>query len=111
MGIMGRMLSQRRKPTGWVGRLVARGMNTSHSRLTDWGLKRLSIGKGFTILDIGCGGGITISKLARIATEGLREFLTSVGYAGVEVFEEYDNGWICAVGRKPTKCLDGKSPG
>ena len=45
-------------------------MNKSHSRLTDWGLGHVSIQPGHTILDIGCGGGRTISKLAAIATEG-----------------------------------------
>jgi SAM-dependent methyltransferase len=70
MGIMGRVLAQCRKPTGWLGRLVARGMNISHSKLADWGLSHVSVEKHFAILDIGCGGGGTIRKLARMATEG-----------------------------------------
>jgi SAM-dependent methyltransferase len=41
-------------------------MNSRHSKLTDWGLHRISI----TNHDIGCGGGRTIAKLAAIATEG-----------------------------------------
>ena len=45
-------------------------MNASHSKLTDWGLAHISVEKNHTILDIGCGGGRTISKLAAIATEG-----------------------------------------
>jgi len=45
-------------------------MNVSHSRVTNWGLSHISVGKNFTILDIGCGGGRTISKLAALATEG-----------------------------------------
>jgi ubiquinone/menaquinone biosynthesis C-methylase UbiE len=45
-------------------------MNISHYRLTAWGLSHLSIGKQDTILDVGCGGGGTIHKLARIATNG-----------------------------------------
>jgi ubiquinone/menaquinone biosynthesis C-methylase UbiE len=45
-------------------------MNISHSGLTDWGLKNVRIERNFTILDIGCGGGRTIQKLAAIATEG-----------------------------------------
>lgn len=46
-------------------------MNSSHSGLTDWGLKHVLIEKRFTILDVGCGGGRTIKKLAAIANEGL----------------------------------------
>ena len=70
MGMMSKMLRQCRKPTGWLGRMVARGMNLSHSAMTDWGLGQISIGRSDTILDVGCGGGGTVRKLARIATEG-----------------------------------------
>jgi len=45
-------------------------MNISHYRLTNWGLSHLSIRKQDTILDIGCGGGGTVHKLAKIATNG-----------------------------------------
>jgi len=64
------LLSQCRKPTGWLGRLVLWMWNSSHSDLTDWGLTRVSIEKHFAILDVGCGGGRTISKLAARAPEG-----------------------------------------
>lgn len=57
-------------PTGWLGRLVLRNMNSRHSKVTDWGLSHLSVGKSDTILDVGCGGGRTVSKLATAATEG-----------------------------------------
>lgn len=57
-------------------------MNKSHSSVTDWGLKHVVIGKGFTILDVGCGGGRTIQKLAAIATEGM---LCGVDYANGSV--------------------------
>ncbi len=45
-------------------------MNASHSNLTDWGLGHISIENYNTILDIGCGGGRTVNKLAAIATQG-----------------------------------------
>ena len=45
-------------------------MNAGHSELTDWGLRRISIKEHDTILDVGCGGGRTVSKLAAIATQG-----------------------------------------
>ena len=38
--------------------------------MTDWGLKHVTIASDAAILDIGCGGGRTIHKLAAIATEG-----------------------------------------
>jgi ubiquinone/menaquinone biosynthesis C-methylase UbiE len=45
-------------------------MNSRHSKVTDWGLSHISIGTHDSILDVGCGGGRTVSKLAAIATEG-----------------------------------------
>ncbi|MFN2217762.1 MAG: class I SAM-dependent methyltransferase [Anaerolineae bacterium] len=45
-------------------------MNISHAQMTDWGLGHISIGTSDTILDVGCGGGGTIRKLATIASEG-----------------------------------------
>ena len=58
------------KPTGWLGRFSLWRMNMSHSKLTDWGLEHVSIESRYTILDVGCGGGRTVNKLAAIATEG-----------------------------------------
>ena len=65
------LLREVRKPSRWVGRFFLWIMNHSHSSLTDWGLKHVTVGKTFTILDVGCGGGRTIQKLAAIATEGV----------------------------------------
>ena len=66
----GSLLSQCRKPSGWLGRLGLWRMNAQHSKLTDWGLEHVAIGEADTILDIGCGGGRTVSKLAVIAKRG-----------------------------------------
>jgi ubiquinone/menaquinone biosynthesis C-methylase UbiE len=45
-------------------------MNSRHSKVTDWGLSHISIDKHNTILDIGCGGGRTVNKLAAVAAQG-----------------------------------------
>jgi ubiquinone/menaquinone biosynthesis C-methylase UbiE len=58
------------KPTGWLGRFTLWRMNASHSKLTNWGLEHVSIENQSTILDVGCGGGRTVDKLAAIATQG-----------------------------------------
>lgn len=63
-------VTQCQKPTGFFGRLTLRRMNKSHSKVTDWGLSHVSIQPPFTILDVGCGGGRTVSKLAARATQG-----------------------------------------
>jgi ubiquinone/menaquinone biosynthesis C-methylase UbiE len=62
--------SQYKCPTGVLGRTVAAKMNTGHWDLTTWGLKHVNIKSGFAILDVGCGGGKTISRLARRASQG-----------------------------------------
>src|SRR5436309_11142875 len=62
--------SQCKKPRGWLGRWVLRNMNSRHSEVTDWGLAHISIGQNYTILDVGCGGGRTLSKLAEQTQQG-----------------------------------------
>lgn len=61
---------QCQKPSGWLGRLIVWNMNSRHSKVTDWGLAHVSIEPRDTILDVGCGGGRTVSKLAAAATQG-----------------------------------------
>jgi ubiquinone/menaquinone biosynthesis C-methylase UbiE len=73
---------QVRKPHRWIGRPFLWLMNASHSTLTDWGLQHVSIEKNFSILDVGCGGGRTIQKLAAIATDG---HVSGVDYASGSV--------------------------
>jgi len=41
-----------------------------HSGLTKWGLGFIDIARDIDALDIGCGGGRTVERLAGIATEG-----------------------------------------
>src|SRR5262245_26764030 len=64
------LLNQCRKPRGWPGRFFLWVWNINHSAVTDWGLKHVSIEKHYTVLDVGCGGGRTIHKLAAVVTEG-----------------------------------------
>ena len=45
-------------------------MNASHARLTDWALAQLAIRPNAAILDVGCGGGRTISRLATMVPQG-----------------------------------------
>jgi ubiquinone/menaquinone biosynthesis C-methylase UbiE len=45
-------------------------MNLTHAALTDWGLDQLAVGNATAILDIGCGGGRTVHRLAALAPGG-----------------------------------------
>jgi SAM-dependent methyltransferase len=75
---------QVRKPGRWVGRPFVWLMNVTHASVTDWGLTHVEIAPRFTILDVGCGGGKTIEKLAALANEGL---VFGVDYADGSVAE------------------------
>ncbi len=70
MGAFSKVLGQCRKPTGRFGRFMIWTFNIHHSKGTDWALQNVSIEKDATILDVGCGGGRTVYKLARIAAQG-----------------------------------------
>jgi ubiquinone/menaquinone biosynthesis C-methylase UbiE len=68
-------------------------MNISHSKLTDWGLQHVSIAPNFTILDVGCGGGRTASKLAAIATQG-KVYGVDFSDASVAASKKTNAQWI-----------------
>ncbi len=89
---------QVRKPSGWLGGLMARAMNLSHSKMTDWGLQHVSIAKQAEVLDVGCGGGWTVRKLAALASEGrvigLDYSATSVSVARQTNAKEVSDGRV-----------------
>jgi ubiquinone/menaquinone biosynthesis C-methylase UbiE len=70
MSLLEKMLGQSKKPRGGFGRFLVRGMNLGHSRLTKWGLGFIDIARDMDALDIGCGGGRTVARLAGIVTGG-----------------------------------------
>jgi SAM-dependent methyltransferase len=75
---------QCRKPSSFLGRRLARAMNLSHGALTQWGLSHVDVGRAFTMLDVGCGGGRTIETLSTLAPEG-RVFGVDYSAASVAV--------------------------
>lgn len=70
------------KPTGEAGTKMLKYMNEEHSNLTVWALSRLRFQKADRILDIGCGGGATLKRLAARSPEGK---LTGADYSPVSV--------------------------
>jgi SAM-dependent methyltransferase len=67
---MPNLLDQYKRPTGRRGRVVAALMNKGHEALTLWGLMHINIEPDYVILDVGCGGGKTVSRLAQCAVQG-----------------------------------------
>lgn len=70
MSFMSWLINQSGNPSGLAGRINLWRMGRRHSGLSDWGLARASVGSRDTILDVGCGGGKTVVRLAAMATEG-----------------------------------------
>ena len=64
------LMDQFRRPTGLRGRFVAALMNRGHKQLTLWGLAHVKIEPDYVILDVGCGGGKTVKRLAQTAFLG-----------------------------------------
>jgi ubiquinone/menaquinone biosynthesis C-methylase UbiE len=88
-------VNQCRKPTGWLGRFVLRNMNSRHSKVTDWGLSYISVEKHHTVLDVGCGGGKTVSKLAALASQG-KVYGIDYSRESVVVARKTNKKWIGA---------------
>ena len=71
-----------RRPEGDAGRAMLARMNESHAKLVEWGLSHIDLSTGDTVLDIGCGGGNTLARMAERVTEG---HLTGIDYAETSV--------------------------
>ncbi len=65
MGLLKSFFSQCARPEGALGRVMLSFMNYTHGPLTNWGLKLVDIQDGWTMLDVGCGGGFTIRRLLK----------------------------------------------
>jgi SAM-dependent methyltransferase len=84
LAVVAYLLNQVRKPSKWLGRPFLRSMNERHSAVTDWGLSRVDIGEQLAILDVGCGGGRTVEKLATLAP---RAKVVGIDYAEGSIAE------------------------
>lgn len=88
---------QLRKPSRWLGMPILAYMNLSHSALTDWGMRHIDVKENYTVLDVGCGGGRTVKKLATMAPLGK---VFGVDYAGGSVAgSRTANAKLIAAGR------------
>ena len=65
MGLLKSLFTNCAHPKGRMGRAMLKFMNLCHAPLTNWGLKLVGIQDGWTMLDIGCGGGATLQRLLK----------------------------------------------
>lgn len=63
------LVRQVKRPDRFAGRLFASLMNASHAPLTDWAFTHLMVPRVAMAMDVGCGGGRTIQKLAAISEQ------------------------------------------
>ena len=82
-----------RRPEGEAGRAMLARMNESHAKLVAWGLAHVDFAPHDTVLDIGCGGGNTLARMAERVTEG---HLVGIDYAetSVEASRAFNIGLI-----------------
>ena len=74
--------AQSRKPSGLLGRLMGFLMNWRHRPLSQWTVELMNIQPDDSVLDIGCGGGVAIKEIAKIAASG---FVAGVDYSDIMV--------------------------
>jgi SAM-dependent methyltransferase len=67
-------------------------MNSRHSKVTDWGLSHISLENYGIVLDVGCGGGRTVGKLAA-ATQG-KVYGVDFSKESVAVASRTNKQWI-----------------
>lgn len=71
-----------RKPQGEEGRQMLSRMNESHASVTQWALGFFDFQESDRVLDIGCGGGATLARMAGHIVSG---HLTGIDYSGTSV--------------------------
>ena len=69
MGLMKSFFNLCACPEGRMGRMMLRFMNFGHAPLTNWGLNLVDMQDGWTMLDIGCGGGATLKRLLKLSKD------------------------------------------
>ncbi|MBQ7437120.1 MAG: class I SAM-dependent methyltransferase [Oscillospiraceae bacterium] len=97
MGLFKNYVSQTRKPEGFLGKMMLRGMNLGHAKMADWGFSHLPKISVSAAADLGCGGG-------RNAGELLKRFpdahVTAIDYSDLSVAKARDyNREMIASGR------------
>lgn len=109
MGLFKDYVSQTRKPEGFLGKMMLKGMNSGHARMADWGLSHLPAIHPGEITDLGCGGGRNAGELLDRYSGS---HVTAVDYSdlSVEKAREYNQKAItsgrCTVRRGDVSALD-----
>ena len=71
MGFLKKLFTNCAHPKGRMGRFMLRFMNACHGPLNNWGLDLIGIKDGWTMLDIGCGGGASLKRMLERSKNGI----------------------------------------
>lgn len=97
MGLFRNYVSQTRKPEGFLGKLMLKGMNHGHARMADWALDQLEQEAPAEIVDLGCGGG---RNVAEVLKRYPRAHVTAMDHSALAVEQSAElNKAACAEGR------------
>lgn len=85
-----------RKPKGKLGKIQLKSMNKEHTPVSLWGLKHLDIKPDDVILDVGCGGGINVNRMAEKAKKvyGIDYSIESVNLSREVNYQEIYDGKV-----------------
>ena len=103
---MPELMDQYKRPTGRRGRVTAALMNHRHKPLTLWGLAHVNIELDYVILDVGCGGGKTVSRLAQRAVLG-KVFGIEHSAEMVEYFKKVNKKCARAIAKNRVEIIEG----
>lgn len=70
MGLLIKLIEQAKNPRGFIGRTMLKIMNSAHSQMMYWGLSKADLRDDLAVLDVGCGGGKTVSLLCKLVNDG-----------------------------------------
>ncbi len=95
MGLFRNFVSQTRKPEGFLGKMMLRGMNSGHAKMAEWSMSHLPEANFSTIADLGCGGGRNAGELMK---KYPRAKMTAIDYSplSVEKARDYNREAIAA---------------
>ena len=88
MGLFKNYVSQTRKPEGFLGKMMLKGMNSGHAKMADWGMGAIKNISPNMIAEIGCGGGQNIGRLLRRYTTAR---ITAVDHSLLSVKKSIEN--------------------
>lgn len=93
MGLLKSFFTNCAHPQGRMGRAMLRFMNFCHAPLTNWGLGLIEFQDGWTMLDIGCGGGATLTRLLKRSKDS-KVYGIDISQESVEKARKFNAEWL-----------------